>query len=74
MPDVHERGWYSVMQQEINSLHENHTYDLMKFHEGSRDLRNKCVFKLKTGEYGCPPRYRARIMVKGFRHKKGCRL
>ena len=38
---------------------------------GKRALRNKWVYKLKPGEPGNPPRYKARIVVKGFQQKKG---
>ena len=63
---MQKREWYKAMQDEINSLHDNHTYDLMELLEGKRALRNKWVFKLKIGEVGCPPRYKARIMVQGI--------
>ena len=36
-----------------------------------RELRNKWVYKLKLGDAGNPPRYKARIVVKGFQQKKG---
>ena len=52
-------------------MHEDHIYDLIKLLVGKRPLRNKRVFKLTIGEYGCPPRYKAYIVVKGFQHKKG---
>ena len=38
---------------------------------GKRALRNKWVYKLKLGDTGKPPRYKARIVVKGFQQKKG---
>ena len=66
MLDVHRSGWYSDVQDEINSFHENHIYDLMELPEGKRALRNKGVLKLKIGEDGCPPRYKARKMVNGL--------
>ena len=66
MFDVQRRGWYNPMEDEINSLHENHTYDLVKLSEGKRGLRNNWVFKLKFGEDCCPPRYKTRIVVKSF--------
>ena len=59
------------MQDEMDSLHENHTYELTKVPKGKRALRNKWVYKLKPGDSGNPPRYKARIVVKGFRQKKG---
>jgi len=67
----HKREWLKAMKEELKSLHENHTYDLVKLPKGKRALKNKWVFKLKTEE-GCPhPRYKARLVVKGFNQKKG---
>ena len=54
------------MQDEMDSLHENHTYELVELPKGKRELRNKWVYKLKPGDGRNPPRYKARIVVKGF--------
>ena len=54
------------MHDEMDPLHEKHTYELTEL-----ALRNKWVYKLKPGDVGNPPRYRALIVVKGFQHKKG---
>ena len=70
MIDVHTEKWYNAMQEEMDSLHENHTYDLMELPNGKKALRNKWVYKLKTGEDGSTPRYKSRIVVKGFQQKK----
>ena len=71
MTDVHKEKWYNAMQEEMDSLHENYAYELMELPEGKKALRNKWVYKLKTGEDGSTPRYKARIVVKGFQQKKG---
>ena len=71
MTDVHKEKWYNVMQEEMDSLHENYTYELIEALEGKKALRNKWVYKLKTGEDGSTPRYKARIVVTGFQQKKG---
>ena len=59
------------MQEEMDSLHENHTNELTEMTKGKRVLRNKWVYKLKSGDIGNPPRYKARIVVKGFEQNKG---
>ena len=69
--DTHNRKWLSAMQDEMDSLHENHTYELVELPKEKRALRNKWVYKLKPGDAGKPPRYKARIVVKGFQQKKG---
>ena len=53
--------WLKTMEEEIKSLHENHTCDFLKLPKGKRALKNKWVCKLKTeskthhlgGEIGC---------------------
>ena len=55
----------------MDSLYENHTYELTELPKGKRVLRNKWVYKLKLGDAGNPPRYKARIVWKGFQQKIG---
>ena len=63
--------WNKAMQEEMKSLKENHTYDLVKLPKGKRSLKNKWVYKLKTEEITSKPRYKARLIVKGSSQKKG---
>ena len=69
--DTNNHKWLSAMQDEMDSLHENHTHELPELSKGKRALRNKWVYKLKRGDDGNAPRYKAGIMVKGFQQKKG---
>ena len=64
--DTHNRKWLSAMQDKMDSLHENHTYELTELPKGKRTLRNKWVYKLKPGDVGNPPRYNAHIVAKGL--------
>ncbi|GKF56774.1 retrovirus-related pol polyprotein from transposon TNT 1-94, partial [Tanacetum coccineum] len=68
--DKHKKEWFDAMQDEMKSLYENNTFDLTKLPKGKRDLKNKWVYKLKTEEYTPRPRYKARLVVKGFSQKK----
>lgn len=63
--------WLQAMEEEIQSLKENQTYDLVELPKGRKALRNKWVFKLKNEENNPNPRYKARIVVKGCNQKKG---
>ena len=63
--------WLSTMQDEMKSLRENHTYDLVKLPKGKRTLKKKQVFRLKSEENSSQPRYKARLVVKGFSQTKG---
>ena len=70
MTDIHKEKWYNAMQEEMYSLHENHTYELMQQPGGKKALRNKWVYKLKTREDGSTPKYKARIVVKVSNKKR----
>ena len=70
MKDEHKNQWIEAMQDEMKSLHENHTYELVKLSKGMRGLKNKWVFKLKVEEHNLKPRYKARLVVKGIRSKE----
>ena len=36
-----KKEWLNAIQEEMNSLHKNYTYDLVKFPKGKRTLKNK---------------------------------
>ncbi|WVY89808.1 hypothetical protein V8G54_035322 [Vigna mungo] len=63
--------WLQAMEEEMQSLKENQTYDLVELPKERRALQNKWVFKLKNEENNPSPRYKARIVVKGCNQKKG---
>ena len=54
------------MSDEMKSLQDNHTYDLVKLPKGKRALKNNWVYKLKTEKRCSQPRYTARLVVKGL--------
>lgn len=53
----------------MQSLDENQTYELVELPKGKRALKNLCVFRLKVESN--QPRYKARLVMKGFSQKKG---
>ena len=57
------------MNEEMDSLVRNQTWDLVEFPSGKRALQNKWVYRLK--EEGCKKQYKIRLVVKGFAQKKG---
>ena len=59
--DKHKEKWLSAMQDEIDSLHENYTYDLVELPKGKKALKNKWVYKVKTREVDNTSRYRKRV-------------
>lgn len=71
MEDEHKKEWVDAMQDEMKSLHENHTFELVKLPKGKRALKNRWVYRVKQEEHTSQPRYKARLVVKGFSQKKG---
>ncbi|CAL8167682.1 unnamed protein product [Prunus armeniaca] len=69
-PDQQDE-WLKARHEEMQSLHENHTYDQVNLPKGRRALKNKWVYRLKTEENNSKPRFKARLVVKGFSQKKG---
>jgi hypothetical protein len=65
-----KKKWEQGMKEEMDSLENNQTWDLVQLPAGKRALRNKWVYKLKE-EDGGEKRYKARLVVKGFAQKKG---
>ena len=54
------------MRVEMDSPEQNITYELVKLAHGWRVLKNKWVFKMKPDKLSGQPRYKARLVVKGF--------
>ena len=56
---VTKKEWVKVVQEEVRSLLENHTFDLVKLPQGKKSLINKWVYRLKTENNGSQLRYEA---------------
>jgi hypothetical protein len=65
-----KKKWEKGMKEEMDSLVNNHTWDLVQLLAGKRALQNKWVYKLKE-EDGGEKWFKARLVVKGFVQKKG---
>ena len=64
------KKWEQGMDEEMDSLVRNQTWDLVKLLAEKRSLQNKWFYRLKE-EYAGKKRYKARLVVKGFAQKKG---
>ena len=71
LSDQHKDQWLDAMHDEINSLYENSTFELVNLPKGKKALKNKWVYRLKTEENSSHPRYKTRLVVKGFNQKQG---
>ncbi|MCO5572616.1 hypothetical protein L7F22_026374 [Adiantum nelumboides] len=59
------------MQQEIESIHTNHTWDLVDLPTGKKPIGTKWVFKVKRKQDGTADMYKARLVAKGYAQQKG---
>ena len=65
-----KKKWKQGMKEEMDSLVNNHIWDLVHLPTRKRALQNKWVYKLKE-EDGGENQYKARLVVNGFAQKKG---
>ncbi|GJW01215.1 retrovirus-related pol polyprotein from transposon TNT 1-94 [Tanacetum coccineum] len=63
--------WKEAMQEEIEALHKNKTWELVPLPGGRKPIGNKWVYKIKKNGDDQVERYRARLVVKGYAQKEG---
>lgn len=64
--------WVAAMEEEMESLHKNDTWVLCEKPENRKVLGCKWVYRRKQGIPGVEqPRWKARLVVKGFHQKEG---
>ncbi|KAH9659037.1 Integrase catalytic domain-containing protein [Citrus sinensis] len=62
--------WMTAMQEEIEALHKNKTWELVPLPRGRKAIGNKWVYKVKRDGNDQVERYRARLVVKGYAQKE----
>jgi hypothetical protein len=62
--------WRKAMNDEIDSLHANDTYDLVPLPPGKKTVGGRWVYSIKDGPDGSEI-YKARFVAKGFTQVKG---
>ncbi|KAH9783052.1 Integrase catalytic domain-containing protein [Citrus sinensis] len=63
--------WTLAIEEEMKSLHQNQTWELVKLPKGKRAIGNKWVYTKKQGSPNKKtPRYKARLVAKGFAQKE----
>ena len=62
--------WKEVIQSEIDSIFQNHTWELVDLPPGCKPLGSKWIFKRKMKVDGSIDKYKARLVTKGYKQKK----
>ena len=63
--------WKEAVNSEIESILSNHTWELTDLPPGNKLLGSKWIFKRKMKPDGTIDKYKARLVVKGYRQKEG---
>jgi transposase InsO family protein len=61
-----EPHWVQAMNQEIDSIEKNKTWDLVDFPSHKKSIGVKWVYKTKLNEKGHIEKHKARLVAKGF--------
>ena len=64
---VQEEKWQKPMNEEIRAIKRNNTWELTDLPKGARPICVKWVYKKKTNSDGEIERYKARLVVKGYK-------
>ncbi len=63
--------WQKSMDEEMRSLLENNTWELVERLEGVKPIPMKWVYKVKQDAQGNVERYKSHLVAKGFLQKQG---
>ena len=63
--------WKEAINSEIDSILQNHTWELVDLPPGCKPLGYKWIFKRKVKPDGSIDNYKARLVKKSFRQKEG---
>ena len=63
--------WKEAVNSEIESILQNHTWELVDLPLGCKPLGYKWIFKRKLKADGSIDKYKARLVVKGYKQKEG---
>ena len=63
--------WKKAVNSEIESILQNHTWELVDLPLGCKPLGYKWIFKRKMKADGSIDKYKARLVVKGYKQKEG---
>lgn len=68
---LQEKEWWNAMEEEMDSIRSNDTWELSPLPEGHRAIGLKWVFKVKRDPAGKVVKHKARLVAKGYAQKQG---
>ena len=71
MKSANSLQWQQAMDDEMSSLVENKTWQLVEKSEGRKIVDNRWVYKVKLNTNGCVDKFKARLVAKGFSQEDG---
>ena len=63
--------WKEAINDEVESILQNHTWELVDLPPSSKPLGYKWIFKKKMKADGSIDKYKARLVIKGYKQKEG---
>ncbi|XP_071913959.1 uncharacterized protein [Coffea arabica] len=63
--------WKEAIKSEVDSILQNHTWELVDLPPGCRPLGSKWIFKRKIKPDGSVDKYKARLVIKGYKQQEG---
>ena len=63
--------WKKAIKSEIDFILHNHTWELVDLPQGCKPLSSKWVFKRKQKVDGSIDKYKARLVIKGYKQIEG---
>ena len=63
--------WKEAIKSEIDSIMQNHTWELVELPKGCKPLGSKWIFKRKMKADGSIDKYKARLVIKGYKQREG---
>ena len=63
--------WVEAMQEEMASIHKNHTWDLVELPSDKSVVSDKWIYTIKCKADGTPQPYKARLVARGNEQQYG---
>lgn len=65
------KEWLNAMHEEMQSIRNNDTYDIVKLPEGKKPISCRWIFRIKRNIDGSIDRFKARLVARGYSQREG---